>query len=150
MREGFFRLTILLPLCALAACSGMPVHEVLPDGARDRIGSTEVVAPVRQSEIYVFVPVATAGASQGLIGALVDVTIDSIRTSKAENAVKPLRNALVDFNFDDALQSDLKASLAQSKWLKVQNVRVQKDISNNAMAEAPWAYHEPRGFHSWQ
>src|SRR5580692_1676538 len=105
MKTHYARLAILLPVLFLGACAGIPPHEALPDAARDKISSTEVVLPIKQREIYVFVPNSTAGAASGggLIGALVDAGINDIRTSKAEAAVKPLRDALVDFDFDKIL-----------------------------------------------
>src|SRR5258708_1995626 len=101
-------LTSLLPLFLMGACSTLPIHQALTSDAHDKIASTEVVVPIRQHEIYVYVPPSTggaqAGAGFGLVGALVgvaiDASIDSVRTSKAETAVKPLRDVLVDYNFD--------------------------------------------------
>jgi hypothetical protein len=119
----------------LNACAEVP-HEYLPLAAKDKIAATDVVVPIRQSEIYVFVPTSTAGASAGLIGVLVDAAVDSIRTEKAEAAVKPLRNVLVDFNIDATLQPDLKTSLSQDGWLHVGDVRVLKDVSRDSLQSA--------------
>ena len=108
---------ITLPVMALAAVTitacvtPIPEHVALDPAARASIDSTEVVAPVRQSEIYVFVPAATAGQANGLIGALIDAGIDAHRAKTAGDSVKPLRVALVDYNFDQKLQGDLQTSL---------------------------------------
>lgn len=104
--------------------------------ARADLASTDVVLPIRQSEIYVFVPMATGGAGFGLIGALVDAGIDSTRTSKAEAAVTPLRNAMVDYSFDNALQDELKTSLAQIAWIHSGNFSVARDITNDGLGKA--------------
>jgi hypothetical protein len=131
----------------LSGCvTQVPVHEAFPVPARDSVASTEVVAPIKQSEIYVFVPdsqIAAAGGG-GLLLALVDVGVNSVRTSKAEDAVRPLRDAIVDFNFDDTLKSELKTSLSSDGWLHVGDVRVIKEATpdsqeaalNNAKASA--------------
>jgi len=117
----------------LAGCvTQVPVHEAFPPTARDSVASTEVVVPIKQGEIYVFVPdsqVAAAGGG-GLLLALVDVGVNSVRTSKAEAAVRPLRDAVVDFNFDDTLKSELKTSLSFDPWLHVDGVRVIKEATN--------------------
>src|SRR5438105_2590773 len=99
MRWSSLKLVILLPLSFLCACQ-TAMHQSLADAARDKISSTDVVLPIRQNEIYVFVPNsnAAAAAGGGLIAALADAAINSVRTTKAETAVKPLRDALVDFN----------------------------------------------------
>jgi hypothetical protein len=133
MKTQYARLAILLPVLILGACAGIPPHEALPDAARDKISSTEVVLPIKQREIYVFVPNSTAGAASGggLIGALVDAGINDIRTSKAEAAVKPLRDALVDFDFDKILRDDVKTSLSQVSWIHGDNTRVIKEVTND-------------------
>jgi hypothetical protein len=119
----------------LGACAGVPVHESLPVAAQDKISSTDVVLPIRQSEIYVFVPssqIAAAGGG-GLLLALVDAGVDSVRTSKAEAAVKPLRDAMVDYSFDEVLTGDVKASLSSIAWMHVGNVRVLKEVTNDTL-----------------
>jgi len=120
----------------LSACAGVPPHEGLPPAAKDQIASTEVVVPIQQSEIYVFVPQETAGAANGLIGALVDVTVDAIRTSKAEKSVKRLRDALVDYNFDTVMQRQVQTALLQLPWLHVDNVHVIKETTSDSLDQA--------------
>src|ERR1700683_849873 len=101
-------LLVLLPTTLLGACSSVPVHESLPVAAREKISSADVFVPIRQNEIYVYVPPSTAGSSAGasagllggLVGAAIDAGVNDVRSSKAETAVKPLRDSLVDFNFD--------------------------------------------------
>lgn len=133
-----WRLVTFLSGLLVAGCAGVPVHEALPDGARDKFTSTDVVVPVRQNEIYVYVPPSNVSTATGggLIAALVDVTVDSIRTSKAEKAVKALRDSLDDFDFDKALQADLKASLEQKAWMRVRDVRVVKDSTSDSLDRA--------------
>jgi hypothetical protein len=108
----------------------------LSAAARADISTTDVVLPIRQSEIYVFVPIATGGAGFGLIGALIDAGIDSARTSNAEKAVTPLRNALVDYSFETTFQEQLKDSLSQVPWLHASGFGVVRDISNDGLERA--------------
>lgn len=141
MRVPFDSLVFTSAALLLAGCvTPIPPHESLPTAARDQIASTETVVPIRQHEIYVFVPPstagATAGASFGLVGALVgvaiDASVDSARTSKAEAAVKPLRDALVDFNFDIKFQDDLKGTLSQIGWMHADDIHVVKEVTNDS------------------
>jgi len=131
------RLIVLCPLLLLlAACGTVAPFAPLPSDARGKIASTDVVVPIRQHEIYVFVPPSTAGAAGGaslglagaLVGALVDASVDSVRTGKAEKAVTPLRDSLVDYNFDAAFKDDLTASLTQLSWVHVDTVHVVRDF----------------------
>jgi hypothetical protein len=109
----------------------------MPGEAHDRIATTEVVLPISQHEIYIYAPPSTggsaAGAGFGLIGALVgaaiDASVDANRTKEAEAAAKPLRDALVDYNFDQTLKDDVSASLASLGWMKVDSVRVAKELT---------------------
>lgn len=127
---------VVLAGASLSACvTPIPANLPLATGARDAISSTEVVAPIKQNEIYVYVIPSTgggaAGASFGLVGALVgtavDASINAANTKSAEDDVKPARNAVVDYNFDAVLAADLQKSLAEVGFLKLQGVRVTKD-----------------------
>ena len=133
------KILFLVPALFLAACATpIPTHQALPDTARNAISSTDIVVPIKQSEIYVFVPasnIAAAGGG-GLLLALVDAGVDSVRTSKAEAAVKPLRNALVDYKFDDTLCSDISGSLTQVTWVKPGTPRVIKEVTNESLDAA--------------
>lgn len=145
MRLRHLQYLCLAPAALLAACAtNTPPHAYLPDAARDKIASTEVVVPVRQSEIYVYVPPSTSGTQAGaafgmlgvLVGAMVDTSVNNSRTSKAETAVKPLRDAIVDYNFDAALKDDVGKSLTQVGIAHVGNVRVAKEVTPEAMDAA--------------
>lgn len=129
MRVSCMRAAGVLSLALLSACSTLPVHQALPTAAREQIASTDIVAPVPQSEVYVFVAPATGGAGFGLVGALIDVSIDSARTSKAESSVTTLRNAMVDYSFDNSLQRKLTSTLAQVSWLHSGNAGVIRDVT---------------------
>lgn len=135
-RKRFF---FLLSCSLLSACASQPpVHMPLPDAARSGMTSTDVVLPIQQSEIYVFVPASnvSAAAGGGLLAALVDAGIDSVRNSKAETAVAPLRNAMVDFSFDEALEQELRGSLSQIGWMHIGAVSAVRDVTNDNLDRA--------------
>ncbi len=123
---------------ASACATPGPMNRNMPLAARDKIAATEVVTTIAQNEITIAVP-TTAGASAGaaasfgllgaLVGSLVEAGIDASNAAAAETSVKPLRNALVDLNFDDMIQTDLKVALAQAAWLNSGDSRVVKEIT---------------------
>jgi hypothetical protein len=130
MHFRFERVAALLLALSLGACvTPTPTHVALAAPAQGAIASTEVVAPIAQSEIYIFVPATTAGQGQGLIGALIDAGVDSYRAGTAQTAIKPLRDAAVDMNFDRDLADQLKASLSPIAWLHLDGVRVVKEVA---------------------
>lgn len=129
----FSNVIIALTAIILSACGTVPHHQAFPVAAKDKITSTDVLVPIAQSEIYVFVPssnVAAAGGG-GLLLALIDAGVNDVRTTKANEASKSLRDALIDFSFDNELQSRLKASLSTLPWLHAGDVRVIKDTTTS-------------------
>jgi hypothetical protein len=133
MKRGLAALCALASALALAACATpVPIHQAMPADARTRLATTDVVVPVKQNEIYIYVPpsqMAMYGGG-GLILALLDASVDSNNANTAEEAVGPLRNALVDFNFDQVLQTELKTALAQASWLNASGYQVVKEVSD--------------------
>jgi len=89
----------------------------------------------RTARAAALLPVLFLAACSGLPEhqALVEVSIDSARTSKAEKAVKPLRDALVDYDFDGMFKDEIKASLSPVAWLAVGDVRVVRDVADASL-----------------
>ena len=127
-------LACALMLCACAT-TPPPDSEPLVAAARDNIASTEIVAPVKQSELYIYVAPSSDPGSE-LIGALIVAAVDSHNASKVETAIKPLRDAMIDYSFDNALKKDLSADLSPVKWLNVSDVRVIRDGTQTGMDQA--------------
>ena len=119
---------VTLAGASLSACvTPVPFKVPLATAARDAITSTEVVAPVKQSEIYVYAAPVSTGGQGGLIGALVAAGIDAASTEAAQKAVQPARDSIVDYDFDGRLKADLQTKLSGVSFLKVEGVRVSKD-----------------------
>jgi hypothetical protein len=125
----------LLLAMTLGACATTPTHVALSPAAQANIASTEVVAPILQSEIYVYVPPTTAGQGNGLIGALIDAGVDRYRAGTAERDIKGLRDTLVDLDFDRDLKSQLQTSLSKIVWLHLDGVRVVKELTVKGLSD---------------
>ena len=58
------------------------------------------------------------------------------RPHRHRTSVKPLRDATIDYSFDQKLSTDLQQSLGKVDWLKVDGVRVMKDIAPDPVTTA--------------
>jgi len=116
----------------VAGCASAPGAAYLhvPPAARTQVASTEVVMPIKQSEIYMIVPSSQAVAMQfGMVGALVGAGVDASIAKAADTALQPVRASLADFSFDSVLQADLKSALAQEAWMHPADYTVVKEVS---------------------
>jgi hypothetical protein len=134
------RLVALAAMSVLAsACvTAIPTHQPLPPDARSMFGATDVMIPVAQSEIQIAVPASSIAAAGGggLLLALIDAGVDSNNAATAEEAIKPLRSALVDFDFDEQMRSQVQSALDQSAWLHAGNYKVVKEVTNENLDNA--------------
>ena len=113
-------------LYTLTACATEPAHISLVPELSQRVNSTngvilaaqkEIVADVEKSQVAMY----TGG---GLIPALIDVAVESSRASSAEDAVRPIRDALVDYEIGTELHKALGTRLEAIAWLHVKKIEV--------------------------
>lgn len=138
MRFRIAALAAIMPAFLLGACaSSGPLNRSVPLAARDKIAATDVIMPIGQNEIVIAIPISTAGttgaASFGMLGALVgslvDAGVDASNAAAAETSVKPLRNVMVDFSFDDTLNADVQSRITQANWIKPGGYRIVKEVT---------------------
>jgi hypothetical protein len=117
----------------LATACAPSLHRPLDAAQRESLRSTDVVVRIPQKEIDAQIVVANSSAATaqyGLLGALissaVDAGVNASRASDAEAAVRPLRDALLGFDFDAAFRQDLERQLASVPWLAAQGTTVSK------------------------
>jgi hypothetical protein len=82
-------------------------------------------------------------AAAGGIGGAVDAGVNASRAKKAEEEIKPLRAALADYNFDQALKAAVDNKLQALTWLQAQPSEVAKDPkikTDEPSSEAPQLY----------
>ena len=128
-----------LPFAGALLCASLLAGCALPQNrpvAVDRtvVKSTDVVASVKQAELYAQINVSnvTGAMGGGLIWALVDAGVNSSRASDAEGTVRPLRDTLIGFDFDSALKHDLERELATVQWLGIRGVEINKTVTDEA------------------
>jgi hypothetical protein len=108
-----YRLGLLLTLAALAGCAATPLKKLeAPLSEAEKAGA--VVIFLQQSEVAVDdVDVQNAGG--GLIGALIEGAMESTMTRNRQKAIAPLRDALLDYDYErkliEALQQQMPTSM---------------------------------------
>ncbi len=113
------------------------MNRSIPLAARERISATDVVISIGQRELDIATPskawayrgAAFLGAEGIVLDALVNVSVDAVLAARAQSSLEPLRNVLVDFNFDDTLNADLQARITQVNWVHPGGYRVVKEVS---------------------
>jgi hypothetical protein len=91
-------------------------------GLQILVPQEEIKSNINPSNIAVF----TGG---GLIGALIQVKVDSDRAVKAEAAIQPLRAALTGFDADVLARDTTAAALAKVAWFKTATPAFSRDAT---------------------
>lgn len=125
-------------LILLAACvSQAPMNRAIPLAARERISTTDVLIPIGQRELVIAIPSTTwayrwaapLGPEGMIVGTFVNASIDALFAFRAESSLKPLREMLTDFSFDDTLNADIEARMPQAAWMNPVGYSVVKDVT---------------------
>ena len=117
-----------MALGALAGCAAQPRHFIDP-ADRSPPGGREAVVIVSQGEIQGQIVASKRGATQGAVGALIDIGINQHRTNAAEAVITPLRTELSDYSFDQRALAATQATLTRLDWLSVKKTAFSKDVS---------------------
>jgi len=122
------RATLGLVFVGMAGCASQPRHFLDP-ADRSPVGGREAVVLVPQGEIKTVVVASQAGAAFGLVGAIIDVSVNQHRANAAEKSITPLRTALIDYQFDQQALAATQATVAKMDWLAVRKTSFSKDTS---------------------
>jgi len=122
---------ILLSVVFFSGCSITP-HKV---SIQNKVEATvDVISIVNQHELEALFPISnSSGVSVqfGLIGALVgsaiDASVNSSNAEKATNKLSPIRDKLIDFSFDEVLQSNIEQILDKHPTVSIGSVNTFKD-----------------------
>lgn len=120
MRTVFLSGLVGLVLVTVSGCiTQEPAFIPLTKETSQRINSSNGVIVATQKEITADIEksqVATAMGG-GLIPALIDVAIEKSRASSAEELIKPIRDALIEFEMGKEMQQALGTRLETNPWL---------------------------------
>jgi hypothetical protein len=126
--EAALRAALGLVFVVMAGCASQPRHFLDP-ADRSPVGGREAVVMVPQGEIKTVIVASTAGAAFGLVGAIVDVSVNQHRANSAEKSITPLRTALTDYHFDQQALAATEVTVARLDWLAVRKTSFSKDMS---------------------
>ena len=127
---SFALIASLICLCAVGPARASHLN-ILAEPARAVDGGRVVNVLISQAEIKSninasYVDVAMGG---GLIGALIDMKIDSDRAKKAERVIQPLRTALAGFDVDALALETTKTALANVAWFLAPSITFGRDTT---------------------
>jgi hypothetical protein len=136
LRAGRGLLFSLVLGLLFAGCATTNRTALVPAGL-ERIKSVNVTATIPQPEIAADVVPSnvTALTGGGLIAALIDVAVEAKRSKAAENAITPLRDALVDFNAAEALRTSLAEEMIPEAPVPVKAVNVAMEMKGDAIRQ---------------
>ena len=125
----------------ITACATPRTFNHIDADARSSLKSAETVLVVTQSEIGSDINVSNVQAATGggLLGAVIDASVNSKRTKVAEETVGPIRDKLIDYDFATVFESSLKSELSSTPIEGLGNVELRratdKDMAEGVMAE---------------
>jgi hypothetical protein len=136
-RVGGLRVLGCLSLISALSFSGCatPTRIPLETSRRDSFTSTESVVGLRQQEIAADIARSNVSAATGggLIGAIIDASVENSRAKKAEGVIVPVRDALVGYEPGAVLAEALRQELTSLAWLKHDAVVVRQAPDNKSL-----------------
>lgn len=117
---------VLLALMLLTGCAVEPVYKPMPDTVAAKTQKVDVVAGVAQKELIAEIVPSNIAATTGggLLFAAIDAGVNASRSSKAEAAIVPARDSLMDFNAVKTFQDDLRHDVAALPWIQSDKVDI--------------------------
>ena len=134
----------------LIGCASQPFHQALKPEVAAAVQPVEVHVGVRQQELYATFDPSMAGAAAastcgaipgigillaaacgGALGA-VDASVNASRAKTAEAAVRPLKDEIVDLQFDRVISEALNQRLLTVPNLKTTAVTVTKTVDDKS------------------
>jgi hypothetical protein len=128
-------ISFLLFLSILSSCAPN-VHKPLESLAKEQISTTDAYLIIEQQEINANIDQSnvTAAMGGGLIAALIDASINNSRAKEAEKLMKPIRDSLIDFQFDKYLMEQLQKQMSSVEWMNLKSLQLKKDFSEESIS----------------
>jgi len=126
---GSLRLLLIATAALIVAGCATPQVKSLDPEARVSPGGRTILVAIPQEEIKTNIEAAgvAAAAGGGLVMALIDAGIESSRAKRAEEAVTPLRDILMDFDFDAQAVAALDELVASHAYLGKRETSIARE-----------------------
>lgn len=143
-----FRMTLLVALAAVALTEPAAAQRrnvsILPESARSVEGGRAVHVNVAQPELAAAINPSNVSAATGggLIGAMIDSSVQANRSGRAEIGITPIRATLFDFDVDELAIETTNAVTSRLPWFGGQPATFGRDPSpfaKNAALDATTA-----------
>ena len=132
MKMKIIHLAVMaLSVAYFSGCAPLPYNHLEQD-AHAFINETDVVLAVPQEEIYGDIESSnlTAAAGGGLLFALIDAMVESSRASNAEEAVTPVRDKLLDYDYAQVLAEEINNQIQTIEWLSADDVQLERSTND--------------------
>ncbi len=118
---GFAFITI----CLLSGC-GANNYIPLAESYKNQIISSDFVILQTQKEIMAEVKKSNVSMAMGggLIGALIDASIEKSRATDAEALIQPIRNHLLNYKFEEEIHQELTQVLKNTSWFNMKSLKL--------------------------
>lgn len=117
---------VVLITVSLFGCATSTSLRMNPD-VSNRIQSLRAHVVIPQEEINAEVARSGFSDTTGLVGALIDVSVNAKRASKADLVIEPLRKELTGYDFRAEFEKQFRASQAELSGLKINKIEVTSE-----------------------
>jgi hypothetical protein len=131
-------LFVVLSFCFwLTGCANIPQSKSFDESMKIVPHGRDVIVSVPQSEANVNVDASnlTGAMGGGLIFVLIDMAVDKSRASAAEVTIKPIRAALIDYDFEQNSLEAVKLASSKVNWLSANGIAFTKDATDENFAK---------------
>jgi len=138
---------------ALVGCAGMAPTQNMPPNVAKAVQPVDVNVGIKQPELYAAFEVSAAGqaaaagcgaipgigillaaACGGVAGAM-DASINASRAKAADETIRPLKDQIVDMQFDQMMNNAVAGALQNVPGMSVTSVVVTKTVEDKAYEE---------------
>ncbi len=131
-RAGLFT-PVLFALSLFTGCATAP--RIPLTTASNQASPSEILVGVTSQEIGTTIDASNTGAATGggLIGAIIDLSVENARAKKAEQAIIPVRNALIGYEASAILTAAVQNEIGSAAWLKDAKTQTSQTAGQNSV-----------------